>query len=188
MPPLSSKLSALLVLALATLSGCASPTSSSASSSSGGASSSSGGADSLACTDFGGTCVKGSTANPKPTCATGSVRTLQGGCTGFDVCCLPAKAAGSQDRRGDTGLLCTADDFAEFAPGSCDNGKGARISCGVGCACSPGASGPACDCSRGLPPTKAGQVECAVFACGGITCGIGCSCVASEGGGACRCP
>ena len=140
------------------------------------------------CSDFGGTCVKGSTRNPTPGCADGSVPVVEGsGCTGsFDVCCVPARAKGSKELKGNAALLCTDDAFASFAAGRCDDGKGGSVTCGVGCTCGVASGAATCDCTRGLPPTKAGEVECAIFGCGTVRCGVGCTCADGETG-ACSC-
>jgi hypothetical protein len=147
------------------------------------------GGSASACEDFGGTCVKGSTSNTSPTCTSPMIRVVEGdGCPGsFDVCCVAPRKAGTREVSGSNGLLCTDKAFADFTGGTCDNGKGNKVSCGVGCACGASAGGPACDCGRGLPGTKKGQVECAVFDCGAIMCGLGCRCE-SAATSTCRCP
>ena len=142
----------------------------------------------ITCADFGGTCLDGSSADPSPECADGTLPVVEGiACGTFGTCCVPKKASGSKEVHGTYGLLCTAERFEGFAGGSCSDGGGTESPCDVGCSCMESASGPTCDCSRGLPVTTPEAVECAVFDCGTISCGVGCTCT-DPGASACSCP
>lgn len=137
----------------------------------------------IPCETFGGTCTKGSSSNPNPSCAAGLAKVVEGApCDGpFDVCCTDG-SAGSRVVEANAALLCTTSGFTEFAAGTCGS-----TTCAVGGTCMATAGGSECDLSRGLPPTKDGAVECAVFGCGSITCGEGCSCADAQAS-ACSCP
>lgn len=140
-----------------------------------------------ACMDFGGTCGAESSASSK--CAAGLVPVIEGdGCAGaLDVCCVGARTTGTEDFHGSSALLCTDNGFAGFPMGRCENASAVGVTCGVGCSCGISGGTAACDCSRGLPVTKDGQVECAVFNCGSVTCGVGCTC-SDPKLGLCTCP
>jgi hypothetical protein len=140
--------------------------------------------DPKSCADWGGTCA-GSVRAPAPSCPAGLYPVRGGGgdlCTSsVEVCCVPA-SAGSRVVKGSNGLLCTSNSFVEFDHGTC-----AGASCAVGGECRGGGAGGTCDLSRGLPSTKNGSIECAIFGCGSITCSFGCSCKSAETS-TCSCP
>ncbi len=166
------------------LAGCSSSSTSSGSKVGGGGDGGSDGASSnstsnpTTCADWGGTCSQ--------TACSGGLHLVRDGgdslCTGaVAVCCVPGNA-GSRVVKGTDGLLCTSSSFSEFGKGTC-----AGAPCAVGGECRDDGAGATCDTSRGLPATKDGTVECAIFGCGSITCAVGCSC-SDAASSACSCP
>lgn len=174
-----------LLGALLILTGCSSSTQGSSGSDGGSATSDPKNAGSpVSCAEWGGSCA-GSLQDPSPSCPSGLYPIRGGGgglCPGsVGVCCAPG-SAGSRVVKGSDGLLCTMSSFSEFDHGTC-----AGASCAVGGECRADSTGGTCDLSRGLPSTKNGSIECAIFGCGSITCAIGCSCK-DPATSTCSCP